>query len=72
MNPGAFDFKKVMKRKGIYHQLTLKDTHFIRVKIEQLSVKTRALIYRNKLLKISPREGFSKRGIFGDRSITSG
>jgi len=60
MNPGAFDFAKAMKRKGIYHQLTLKDDHFIIANHEQRSIKTRTLIYRNKLLHSLREKSFEK------------
>ena len=60
MNPGAFDFKRAMRKKGIYHQLTLKEDHFIRANYEQRSIKTRTLIYRNRLLKSLREKSFEK------------
>ena len=64
LNPGAFNFKKAMKRKEIYHQLTMKESEFIKVKIKAWNIKTQALIYRNKLLlslreKDFPKEEFA-------------
>jgi len=59
-NPGAFDFKKAMKRKGIYHQLTMNESQFIRVKINGWNIKTQALIYRENLLYSLREKGFPK------------
>jgi competence protein ComEC len=60
MNPGAFDFKGYMKRKEIYHQLTLDKDQFISYKAKGKSLKTEALTYRNSILESLRNKGFPK------------
>ena len=60
MNPGAFDFKEAMERKGIYHQLTLDDGEFIRCKTKGSSLKTQALMYRDGIIQSLRKKEFPK------------
>ncbi len=60
MNPGAFDFKEAMKRKGIYHQLTLEEGEFVMGKTKENSLKTRALMYRDGILQSLRKKDFPK------------
>ena len=60
MNPGAFDFRGYMKRKNIYHQLTLDKDQFISYKAKDNSIKTEALTYRNNILESLRNKGFPK------------
>lgn len=60
MNPGAFDFRGYMKRKEIYHQLTLDKGQFISYKAKGKSLKTEALTYRNNILESLRNKGFPK------------
>ncbi len=60
LNPGAFDFQQVMKRKGIYHQLTLDEGQYVRFKTKKSSFKTKALMFRDRILNSLRKKGFSK------------
>ncbi len=60
MNPGAFDFREAMKRKGIYHQLTLDEGAFVRGKNHGDSIKAKALQYRDRILQSLRKRGFTK------------
>ncbi len=60
MNPGAFDFKEAMKRKGIYHQLTLDDGQFISCKTKGNSLRTQALMYREGIIQSLRKKEFPK------------
>lgn len=61
LNPGAYDFKEAMKKKHIYHQLTLDQDQFIRIKTKHSSLKTEALIFREKILQSLRNKGFAKK-----------
>ena len=50
MNPGAFNFREYAERKGIYFQLTLDKGKFVRTENDQLSIRSKALIMRDKIL----------------------
>lgn len=60
MNPGAYDFKEAMKRKNIYHQLTLKEGQFIKVRSEKNTLKTKALMLRANILESLEKKEFSQ------------
>lgn len=60
MNPGAFDFKEAMERKGIYQQLTLEEGEFVKRKTKENSLKTRALMYRDDILQSLRKKDFPK------------
>lgn len=60
MNPGAYDFKEAMKRKNIYHELTLHEGEFIKLKSQKNSFKTKVLMLRSKMLESLEKEEFSE------------
>lgn len=60
MNPGAFDFKQAMKRKGIYHQLTVDEGEFISCKTKGNSLKTQALMHRDTIIQSLRKKEFPK------------
>ncbi len=59
-NPGEFDYKRFINRKGIRHQFYLKDTILI-TDSEHNNIAVHALLLRKKLLYI-----YKKAGITGD------
>ncbi len=61
LNPGAFDFKEYTRRKGIYHQLSVREGQFLRITAEQKTLMTRALIYREHIIKRLRNRGFTKK-----------
>lgn len=60
MNPGAFDFKKYAQKKGIYHQLDLKNKAYLIQKGSLKGVKVMASGLREKIIGSLTRLKFSE------------
>ena len=61
LNPGAFDYGQFMNKKGIYHQLTLGNFENIIRKSKHISLRHKALIFRDKILASLKIKGFSTK-----------
>jgi competence protein ComEC len=59
MNPGAFDFKRYAKTKGIYHQLELHNKNYLIRKTVNKGLKVGALSMREGMIRSLARHQFS-------------
>ena len=59
LNPGQFNFKEYAKRKGLVYQLTLDKGGFIKTKEDQLSISSKALMLRDRILNSLNKQNFS-------------
>lgn len=61
LHPGAFNYGQYMNKKGIYHQLTLGKSAFIKRNSKSFSIRHRAMRLRDRILNSLERKGFADK-----------